>query len=665
MATTPLSQETIYYGDVSHRPPAVTQLRAGQLSCQYEEGHLRYIRVGNTELIRMIYSAVRDHNWGTVAPQITKEQIAQQDDHFTIIYHCRYQQGDIDFTARYLIDGRADGFIRFVMEGEALSTFQRNRIGFCVLHPASAAGASCQIDTINREREEGKFPTYIQPDQPFLDIVRMQWQPAEGVTALLEFEGDTFETEDQRNWTDDSFKTYCTPLSLPFPATVTQGEKITQTVTLRLLQAPTHGAASEAPIRFSVSEKARMLPAIGIGQSSEVDHPAGQRIGLHNLGGNRVVPTNDHLTDRDIALLRAIHFTHYRVDLRLYEQDWRARWQRAVKESEVLEWPLEVALHFGHEAAQELTTFTGVIADATVKSLLVFRRDHKVTTAELLKQVLPELRRHFPEARIGGGTDYFFTELNRNRVPTTDLDFLTYSVNPQVHHFDNQSLIETVQAQAYTVTSARQFAEGKQIHVSPITLKMRRNPNATGPEPPPDPHTLPASVDTRQLSLFGASWTVGSLRNLIEAGAASLTYYETLGRKGIIQGDHAPLSPDLFPAKPGMVYPVYFVFRFLLSAANVTVLQTFSSSPWQLEGLAFRSDRGTEAVVANLQPEAVSVQLPEGTFRSVKILDETTLPQAMEQPEAFLHRGFQQCSASLRLPPYALAFLRSDEAEDN
>ena len=31
------------------------------------------------------------------------------------------------------------------------------------------------------------------------------------------FNGETFEMEDQRNWTDASFKTYCTPLSLPYP----------------------------------------------------------------------------------------------------------------------------------------------------------------------------------------------------------------------------------------------------------------------------------------------------------------------------------------------------------------------------------------------------------------------------------------------------------------
>ena len=39
-------------------------------------------------------------------------------------------------------------------------------------------------------------------------------------------EGETFETEDQRNWSDASFKTYGTPLHLPFPVEVEEGTRV-------------------------------------------------------------------------------------------------------------------------------------------------------------------------------------------------------------------------------------------------------------------------------------------------------------------------------------------------------------------------------------------------------------------------------------------------------
>ena len=37
------------------------------------------------------------------------------------------------------------------------------------------------------------------------------------------------------------------------------------------------------------------------------------------------------------------------------------------------------------------------------------------------------------------------------------MDFVNYSINPQVHAFDNLSLAETLSAQAETVKSARNF----------------------------------------------------------------------------------------------------------------------------------------------------------------------------------------------------------------
>ena len=53
-------------------------------------------------------------------------------------------------------------------------------------------------------------------------------------------EGDTFEMEDQRNWTDASYKTYVRPLALPWPYLIAKGETIDQKVTLTV-----SGSASE------------------------------------------------------------------------------------------------------------------------------------------------------------------------------------------------------------------------------------------------------------------------------------------------------------------------------------------------------------------------------------------------------------------------------------
>ncbi len=55
-------------------PPSThIDLCTGPLSMVFEPntGFLRYIRIGDREILRGIYAAVRDHNWGTIGPDIT------------------------------------------------------------------------------------------------------------------------------------------------------------------------------------------------------------------------------------------------------------------------------------------------------------------------------------------------------------------------------------------------------------------------------------------------------------------------------------------------------------------------------------------------------------------------------------------------------------------
>jgi len=62
------------------------------------------------------------------------------------------------------------------------------------------------------------------------------------------------------------------------------------------------------------------------------------------------------------------------------------------------------------------------------------------------------------------------------------MDAVCYSANPQVHAFDNLSLVEALAGQAYTVTSARSFCGSRPVAVTPITLRPRFNPQAAAPE---------------------------------------------------------------------------------------------------------------------------------------------------------------------------------------
>src|SRR6187551_2694314 len=121
------------YG-LSQAPAELLPLRAGPLTLLYDPANagLRRIKFGEREVLRGIYAAVRDQNWGTVPGTIAQTSSSVGDDSFCIEFTSEHRQSDIDFVWHGRIAGRADGEIRYDFVGRAHSQFYRNRIGFCV-----------------------------------------------------------------------------------------------------------------------------------------------------------------------------------------------------------------------------------------------------------------------------------------------------------------------------------------------------------------------------------------------------------------------------------------------------------------------------------------------------------------------------------------------------
>src|SRR6185312_13537017 len=160
---------------------------------------------------------------------------------------------------------------------------------------------------------------------------------------------------------------------------------------------------------------------------------------------------------------------------------------------------LLLALHLSSNPEQELAALADAVHEEQppVAAWLLFTRGESVTTAAAAALARQALAPVAPGVLVGGGTDAYFTELNRNHPPLDALDFIGYSLNPQVHAFDNTSLVETLAAQATTLESARQFCGDRPLWITPVTLRPRFNPNATGPTTV-DASRLPDTVDPRQ-----------------------------------------------------------------------------------------------------------------------------------------------------------------------
>jgi D-apionolactonase len=345
------------------------------------------------------------------------------------------------------------------------------------------------------------------------------------------------------------------------------------------------------------------------------------------------------------------------------EPAWSERLAQAAREAAALGAQLEVAVQLGEQSAHELAALAEALRgqELAIARWLVFHKHERVTSAATLRLARETLNTAPSGAPICGGTDVYFTDLNRARPELDALDEVAYSLNPQVHAFDLLSLTETLAAQATTVTSARAFCGPTPIVVSPVTLRPRFNPNATGPAPVPAPHALPPEVDGRQLSLYGAGWTLGSIKYLAEAGAASLTYYETTGWRGVLEQAAGSPLPAQFPSQPGQLFPLYHVFAAVAPFRRGQVRYSTTSDPLAVEVLALEAAERTRLLLANLSdvPQALTMAgLPPGPAR-LQLLDHAAYARAAHDPSLLTEGGateqIKDGALALTLPPFAVA----------
>ena len=644
------SQALLLFG--SERAPArPLRLRAGPLEMLFEPdtGFLRRIVLGRTEAIRAIYAAVRDRNWGAVPPVISGIQSRIEEDSFRLRFDAGCHQSAIHFDWQGEITGDADGTVTFAFDGEARSSFFRNRIGFCLLHPlAGCAGQACEVDHAEGSRECGEFPRWVSPHQPFKQIRAIRHGVGAGLRVEASFEGDVFEMEDQRNWTDASFKTYCTPLELPFPALVAEGSRVCQKVTVRLLHsqeppgrpalvatpAPPPPAATE----FTPPEQPMLaLPPIGLGLASH----------------------GQPLTPPEIERLRLLRLAHLRADLELSKPGWRQVLQRATLEARQLGCGLHLALFLTGAAEAELGYLAKEIEMLCppVSLWLVFHAAEAATGENWVRLAQTALGRFGRDIPLAAGTNANFAELNRRRPAPDSIALPCFSINPQVHAFDTLSLTENLEAQAHTVETAHQFT-GRPVVVSPVTLRPRFNAVATGEDQPLAPGELPSSVDPRQMSLFAAAWTLGSIAALTATGQVhSLTYYETTGWRGVMEtAAGSPLS-EKFPSRPGTVFPVFHLLASLAGFTQATPMTT--AVPGTCAALALFAGRRRRLLVANLTGQDQPLRCcPPAACSRWSVLDETNVESALVKPERFLERS--DCPSPSGLPglvlkPHAMA----------
>jgi hypothetical protein len=603
-------------------------LHAGDLGAVLERGTLRWITLGGTEVVRAIYGAVRDRDWGTASPRFTAYEVTQGDDRFAIRFEIVATTEDIDFAWVGEINGFVDG-LRFAMRGEARRSFLINRIGLCVLHPDTLAGGPVTVTTpfgIIR----GHFPELIAAVPPFSNIEAISHPFANG-RVELRFSGDLFEMEDQRNWTDASFKTFSTPLNLRAQRLVETGTVIEQEINATFTRrrgGTRRRATPDVPAITVLPEGVGSAPEIGV------------------LAGSSTAGLGPVAVDR----LRAMDLSHIRVAIDVEGASAEERLAEQLADAVSLALPIELELSTdagGHGVEAVLSAVAG--SGQQLTRILVFDRVSYTTTRQQLAVTRAAAARLDVGATIGGGTRADFAELNQPTVPIDALDVIAYRITPQVHAFDDDSVLETVAGQAATVRSARVLGGGRPIAVGPVTLRQLFNPVASDPQRAVLP--TDATEDPRQATLLGAAWTVGSIAALGVEGVTSITAHATHGPAGVVADDGG--------AEGGHVRPLYHALADLsvpLPAVRLAVSQVPG-----LAAFALAWSAGRRLVVANLtrEPRRFEARPTAGGELRVRVLDQRGLPMAIRRPERFRVEAWEHVASSdsvrMTLDPHSIA----------
>jgi hypothetical protein len=279
---------------------------------------------------------------------------------------------------------------------------------------------------------------------------------------------------------------------------------------------------------------------------------------------------------------------------------------------------------------------------------------------EVAVKVAPELE-SLVGAPVAIGTNANFNELNRHRPDPGTASALVWSMNPQVHAFDELSLVENLPAQSETVLTARSFAPGATLHVSPVTLRPRFNAVATTG----DDHIrggVPWNTDPRQSSLFAAVWTLGSVAALTAVGTESVTYYEMVGPRGLIESPRGSVDPDEFCSFPDTAFPLALVLADICGLQGARVLEVDGFDELRIGALAAETATQRTVLVANLTRRDATVELVGvGGSGTIRTLDATTARAAVANPHEFIASGDPWTSSSaaleIRLAPYGSARL--------
>lgn len=484
--------------------------RGGLWALELRDDELADLTFDGRRVLRSIRAVVRDRDWNTVPWVI--EDVNETGSRLEMLLHTAGFGAELRATLR--VDA-TDHLLAVTFEATSRTAFETNRTGLVVLHPPQLAGSPLAIAHSDGSTERTGYPVDISPHQPAFDITGLSW-PDDGLDIDVRFTGDTFEMEDQRNWTDASYKTYSRPLALPFPYPLAAGERVRQSIAVRVTPTASPARAFD-PNRIVLADADAPFPHLVLGASTAPDPaPPPHRPVAQTL----LVELDLAAPNRYAALARAAASGR----------------------------PLDVRLVLDPQHPEALDELVARLPGLPVVRLAAFDPVTHVTDAGVADEVRSALARAALEVSVVGGARSHFTELNRERARIPDdLDGIVFSLTPLFHSATTEQLVESLGMQRLVAEQAVRLAGGAPVHIGPVTLRPRFNDVATVQPPVPDDTDLARGYgahladadDPRQDAPGLAAWTIASAAALAVPGVASITYFEEWGPRGVLDDSGA------------------------------------------------------------------------------------------------------------------------------
>ncbi len=635
------------------------EVRAGPLRVLFNtrNGGIESLDVHGTRQLEGLAFLCRTREWGTLNAHVTGftvEEEGDSGDHTATIKFEAVVDDQVELAGKITLmqSSSCSSSLRFDVSAKVLCTHATARTGFIALHStAGIAGGTPLTYTGANKQAQGEFPYLVDGQQvdgqQFTGLqytVPLRDEDCGGglkVSAVFSScDGVPFEMEDQRLWTDASYKTYYRPLSLPWPYILEEGDRVEQSFccTFEATAAGQGGktaAQKNVPAPQAPAAQRVRVPRIALGLGDAPFPPSPSlRDAVKDLGPQEVVCTvmlgtsaqeGETLAEL-LARFEQSTPRHVRrhLDVVLCSSSYDDDVQVLVCALNAAELSLSsVGILFEEDLA---TSATDDCFDPGAR----VQHDETLTRNRQYARALSAFRKHLVGVPIGGGALTSFTELRR-RKPLSDanaqeqFDFVQHSTTALVHDARDEAVMKTVTTLPYIAATVRDmYSHAHEYRVAPSGIGLRYDPWGVGEAVglAGDGRAPMQHWDPRQHGMFGAAFAVASVAAWASSAACPnvVTVADLWGPHGLFaEAEEGDMCPS----------PAYYAVQWL-GAMGGRVQSRVSPVTLASEGVWSLASAGT-VLVANTTEDAAEVTIggdAAGPSAVLERIEAVALPEA-------------------------------------